>query len=281
MVFIKKMIVGLYVLLSFGIAALMVSVLMDREITGALQTKILTALLVLLICGVLIAICVHLYVKSYFYESENEILQAQLQQEKSTYTNINEVYEQARIMNHDVKHYLSVVLGLLENEEYEEAKRQIIDLVGERLTLDMVQYASNSTINAVLNEKLMRAKSGDIRLEMKVSGQVPNDSEMDVAVILANLLDNAMEAVQNQGDRRIELDMYELKGMYYIIVRNTINNSVLQSNPELSTTKEQREQHGIGLNSVRYLVKRMDGSFQMREDNGWFLSYVSFPMHRG
>lgn len=278
--FIKKMIIVLSVALSFGIATLMVSILMDKEINGARQTRILVALLIFLVSGILIAFCIRLYAKSYRYESQNTILQVQLRQERNTYTKVNEIYEQARMMNHDVKHYLSVVLGLLENEEYDEARQQIIDLVGERLKLDMVQYASSSAINAVLNDKLVQAKMEKIAFEMRVSGKIPGDLEMDVAIILANLLDNAIEAVRNQKDKRIDLDMYELKGMYYVTVSNTIDSSVLQSNPQLSTTKEEKDKHGIGLNSVRYLIKRMDGSFQTREENGWFLSYVSFPMDR-
>ena len=279
--FIKKIIIVLSVVLSFGIGALMVSILLDREINGAKQTRILVALLILLIFGILIALCIGLYTKSCRYEAQNAILQIQLKQEQSTYTKVNEIYEQARMMNHDIKHYLSVVLGLLENKEYEEARQQIIDLVGNRMKLDMVQYVASSAINAVLNEKLVWARNANVNMELKVSGMIPSDMEMDVAIILANLLDNAIEAVHEQEDKRVELDMYELKGMYYVTVRNTIHNSILQNNPAMDTTKDEKEKHGIGLNSVRYLVKRMDGSFQMREENGWFLSYVSFPIIRG
>lgn len=279
--FIKKIIIVLSVALSFGIGALMISILLDQEINGAKQTRILVALLIFLVSGILIALCIGLYTKSCRYEAQNAILQIQLKQEQSTYTKVNEIYEQARMMNHDIKHYLSVVLGLLENKEYEEARQQIIDLVGKRMKLDMVQYVASSAINAVLNEKLVWARNANVNMELKVSGKIPGDLEMDVAIILANLLDNAIEAVREQEDKRVELDMYELKGMYYVTVRNTIHNSILQNNPAMSTTKEEKEKHGIGLNSVRYLVKRMDGSFQMREENGWFLSYVSFPIIRG
>lgn len=280
MEYIKKIIVMLSVMLSLGLGVLMVSVFLDQEITGTKQTRILITLLIFLVSVILIGLCIGLYTKSCQYEAQNTILQVQLKQEHNTYAKVNEIYEKARMMNHDVKHYLSIVLGLLENEAYDEAKNQIIDLVGNRMKLDMVQYGSNSEINAVLNDKLDYAKNSGVNLEMKVSGTISDEFAMDAAIILANLLDNAIEAAKNEQDKRVELDMYELKGMYYITVQNPIRSSVLKSNPKMETTKSEREKHGIGINSVRFLVKKMDGSFQLREENGNFFSYVSFPLIR-
>ena len=63
---------------------------------------------------------------------------------------------------------------------------------------------------------------------------------MNVAILLSNLLDNAMEAAEKAELRKVQLEMYEEKGMYYIDIINTVNASVLHHNPKLQSTKKDK-----------------------------------------
>lgn len=90
-----------------------------------------------------------------------------------------------------------------------------------------------------------------------------------------------MEAAEKAELRKVQLEMYEEKGMYYIDIINTVNASVLHHNPKLQSTKKDKQQHGIGLKSVRHIVKQLEGSLQMFEEDDAFHSCVSFPMQKG
>ena len=45
---------------------------------------------------------------------------------------------------------------------------------------------------------------------------------------------------------------------------------VLEKNPGLLTTKEDRGHHGIGLSVVRSIAAKYQGNFQARWENGYF-----------
>ena len=52
--------------------------------------------------------------------------------------------------------------------------------------------------------------------------------------------------------------------------RNSIDQSVMQNNHALKTTKANSELHGVGLKSVRSIVKKYDGMLQFYEENNEF-----------
>ncbi len=130
----------------------------------------------------------------------------------------------------------------------------------------------------VLNDKLSYANQHAVKFDMRISGEVASVNAMRVAILLSNLLDNAFEASERGEEPRVELDMYERKGMYYIQVANSVDGAVLEKNPFLHTTKKNADKHGIGLKSIRQITRELDGSLQMYEEKGMFYSSISFPV---
>lgn len=209
--------------------------------------------------------------------AKNDILKLRLQEEQNMYHKINELYEESRLMRHDLKHYLAVVLGMIINGEYTDAEDFIIDVIGRKVNTPIVHYQGSSAINAVLNDKQSVCKNKSIDLQLIVSGNVPKRHELDIAIILANLLDNAIEAQGPLEDKRIWVSMVAHKGMYYIIVRNRISGSVLNSNFGLHTTKQDKGKHGLGISSIICLVRNMDGYYQRYEEQDVFTTFISIP----
>lgn len=209
--------------------------------------------------------------------AKNDILKLRLQEEQNMYHKINELYEESRLMRHDLKHYLAVVLGMIINGEYTDAEDFIIDVIGRKVNTPIVHYQGSSAINAVLNDKQSVCKNKSIDLQLIVSGNVPKRHELDIAIILANLLDNAIEAQGPLEDKRIWVSMVAHKGMYYIIVRNRISGSVLNSNFGLHTTKQDKGKHGLGISSIICLVRNMDGYYQRYEEQDIFTTFISIP----
>lgn len=281
MEFLKKLVLTLSIALSVGLACLTMVIFSEHKRESDPYVWVLVVVVVFLLACVLIFICIRALIELNRTSVKNQILNLQVKQESVMYQKVSDIYEQARTMNHDVKSYLVAVLGLLENAEYEEARERIVDIVERRLDHQVVYYAANGAINAVLNDKLAYAEQYNVHVEVSINGIIPDRCTMEAAVILANLLDNAIEAERQQEKKRVLLDMYEEKGMFYISVRNHVNESVLVDNPELQTTKENKTLHGLGIRSVRHLVKELDGSLLLMEDAGMFCAYVSFPTQKG
>lgn len=281
MEFLKKLVIVLSVALMLGLTCLLLLLLYDPTVEGDDNVWVIMFFVVFLLVCILVAICVWALMISHRYTERNRILNKQLVHEGTMYTKTSELYERTRKLNHDLKAYLLVLLGYIENSDYEQARLHLVDILEQKLNLDLVHYETSREINAVLNDKVGRAKSQSVALDMCVSGEVAAADAMDVAIILSNLLDNALEAAAKSEKKTVKLDMYERKGMYYIHVSNSVDASVLKKNPQLNTTKAEKKKHGIGLRSVKQLVKHLDGSFRMFEEQGFFHSSVAFPIDRG
>lgn len=95
---------------------------------------------------------------------------------------------------------------------------------------------------------------------------IPTDS---LAVVLTNLLDNAIEACRRiDGYREIFCDILYEDGLY-ISIRNT-SNPVQIKDEKIPTSKPDLLSHGVELMSVGYVLDQLKAEYTFRYDNGWF-----------
>ena len=66
-----------------------------------------------------------------------------------------------------------------------------------------------------------------------------------MSILISNLLDNAIEGCNGADTPMIELIISRQKTFLYIIVKNTISDSVLSANPRLATSKVNKSAHGF------------------------------------
>lgn len=96
----------------------------------------------------------------------------------------------------------------------------------------------------------------NIKIEVQVNADKDMDS-IEYGVVLSNLLDNAIEAEEQEKEenRYICLNMGVEQNMIHLVVSNYIAESVLQNNTLLETSKKNKQLHGIGLRGVKEFVK--------------------------
>ena len=129
MQFLKRLAVALACALTLGLACLLALLIQNPETEEHEHTWIIFFLVVLLLAGILIASCLYAIFKSQHYTEENEILNKQLDHEGTMYSRTSELYERTRRLNHDLKSYLLIILGYLENAEYEQARLHLVEIL--------------------------------------------------------------------------------------------------------------------------------------------------------
>lgn len=99
-----------------------------------------------------------------------------------------------------------------------------------------------------------------------------------VGSILFNLLDNAIEACEkNKKEKRIVCQIAREADEVNIFLENSIDQSVLAENPSFETTKDKKDQHGMGHLIVEEQVKRLGGMVEYYEDE-MFCAHIYLPM---
>lgn len=237
---------------------------------------IVIALALFVIC-IAVCICQHIINKQNQYKLEYEKLRTHLEGEEKNIEKIQELYENSSILRHDIKHYAVMVKELLQKEEYEKIEHIMDDMIEEKLVNDTVLYTSSNMLNAVLNNKLSVCKKYNIRFDVEVSCTIPEEKLLNICVVMANLLDNAIEAEKKEDDKDISCKIKKNKDMLNIYISNNISKSVLEVNPKLVTSKSDKRQHGYGTKSIIKRVKEMDGIYNVSEEGKKFIIEIFIP----
>ena len=137
--------------------------------------------------------------------------------------------------------------------------------------------SGNSVIDYLINTKLSTLDN----VEVLISGYVGNYADIadvDLACILGNILDNAIEAQDHViSSKRIELLFLRKNSNRIIICKNTVKESVLQNNQRLKSTKEAPELHGMGHQIVETTVKKYNGLIDYFEKDDMFGVQIVLP----
>ena len=162
--------------------------------------------------------------------------------------------ESIRKFRHDYKNHCMNMEHLLEEGEYESLGKYLKQFVAEELGEVRSIYSDSPIINAVFHNKMSICKEKGIDISCDITGSVKCLDNLIVGSILFNLLDNAIEACEkNQKEKRIICRIAREADEVNIFVENSIEQSVLAENQLLETTKDKKDQHGMGPVSYTHL----------------------------
>ena len=209
------------------------------------------------------------------YEMENALLYMQITQQEKRIREEEENYREVQLLRHDLKRYLVTYRQLLQEGKYEVIEADIDKILGKRLNTNHCVYTENTILNAVICEKMEQCSIKNIKIEVQVNADKDMDS-IEYGVVLSNLLDNAIEAEEQEKEenRYICLNIGVEQNMIHLVVSNYISESVLQNNALLETSKKNKQLHGIGLRGVKEFVNNKEGEIEIFEENHMFVVHI-------
>lgn len=247
-------------------------------ITQVYQVKYDTQFFMLLFFIILVLMILIIYfsivnmIKTKYKEQEYNLI---MQQNKML---INNIEEQENIFNlwkqsiHDYKHKISVLHSLVETNKYNEI-REILEkeLDGFKNNAFYIN-TGNRAVDIIINSKMNLAKKNNIIFTVNIMlDEKLNISDYDLCVILGNLIDNAIEAVEDEISPVIYVQMNYIKNLFLIKVINTYSKNAIS----YETTKEDSDFHGIGLKSIKRIVDKYNGNFSIELKNNYVTAIVT------
>lgn len=132
-------------------------------------------------------------------------------------------------------------------------------------------YSGSKEIDGLLNYMLEKANNALKQVEIEIKNLRSIDEySFELAVILGNLLDNAIEAAGRTEEQLLRFRMEEDKGVLYIHVANRYNGKLHEKEGHLLSSKSDEKKHGIGLKNVKDIVEKNHGVLDIRYDNRMF-----------
>lgn len=208
------------------------------------------------------------------------LLQEQTHSQMKLYQTVQKNHERQNRLLHDYKNQLGCIKGLLECGQAEETLAYVSRLVGTLQTISDHVDTHHNTVNAVLNQKYQAALEQKIAMTLMLGDlSALTLAEEDIVTLLANLLDNAMEACKKLDDNRvIHLKMILEEEQLILSIKNPVKEPVKIEGKTAKSTKRNSAEHGIGLRNVDAVIQKNHGTSSLRCENGWFSFSVMIPI---
>lgn len=214
------------------------------------------------------------------YKMEKEIIESnkQIEIKNIYYKSLRKNYDENRKIIHDFKNHLQVLENTYETN-IKKAKK-IKDEIIDQLDRQKMKYDTSSEIlDIILMDKEKEAHENEIEFIFKMEVINLNFiSELDITTIFGNLYDNALEANQVViGKKYIETAIYQIKQMIIIRVENSCINNIEFIGDRIKTTKKNHS--GIGTRNINHTVKKYDGVFELKIEDGKCCAMISIPIN--
>lgn len=208
---------------------------------------------------------------------EMELNKIQQDYLKKVINEISDQYNSIRKIRHNVKDTYQTLFSLLADKKTEEAKQlisenyDIIDHIGIHVK------TNNDFLNAVVNAKFTAASTFGIKVSCITVNDVTGILDIDLCDLLNNMLENAITACKEIPEGRskhLYLKIDKENDTYTFLVKNSIDHSVMSSNPKLETTKSDKKKHGFGMAIIQEIAQKYNGRCDFYESEEMFCCQV-------
>ena len=209
---------------------------------------------------------------------EKEIMLEQTEHLNQMYRSLSDEREKQKARSHDYMNHLNVMLMLAHEGKIDEQIHYIEEQLGKEIQSVDIIDTGNTLINAVLNIKYLEAKEKGIIIPFiadNLKGIKISDS--DLVTILTNILDNAIEAVQQCDEKRI---VFKIIKDYNTLIIDSTNpyTGKIPDDDNFVTSKKDKKNHGFGLANIKKTVEANNGNCFIDTEGGNFHISITLPL---
>lgn len=184
--------------------------------------------------------------------------------------------EAMRMLRHDMRHHLDAVGALIETGQTAQATAYLRGVEAQIEGVD-TPLCAHLMVDALTRRYLALARSREIEADAVIA--LPREAgirDEDLAVLLGNLWDNALEAIarQTEGRRFVQLRIRTRGEGVLIDMRNSYGGAVYPQGEGFLSVKRHGAQEGVGIRSIQAIAKRYGGMAQFTADGGAFVAEI-------
>lgn len=234
--------------------------------------------------GVLIqmAMVLLLAVSNNTWKERQELNRKYLDSQEKHYMYLQKKEEETKKFRHDIRNHLYTLDELMREENKEEFHRYMKKVFGIVEAPIHHVDTGNSIVDAILNQYVDIFLHEEIEFDIK--GHLPSDcfvSAYDLCVIFSNMMQNALEAVQECEEKYISLLLRYDEQAIYVQQKNSYKTIILKNNKPISNKKDKKS-HGYGSINMGESVINYQGTINYEVNDNVFvvLLYLQRPFAR-
>lgn len=200
---------------------------------------------------------------------------------ETNYRVLQKAYDENHMLYHDYKNHMMAVSVMIEEKENEKALEYI------RAYMDLASdwkrrvCSGCRLVDIIMNCKAGEARDKVIDFKYKIDfiGSLPLE-DIDICALLANLLDNAIEACEKVTTENpwIKFRMYKRNDTLLIRCMNRVRNEDVLKTNFFKSDKKNEQIHGWGMKSIENVIKKYDGYKEYEVGDGVVEIFISIPL---
>lgn len=204
------------------------------------------------------------------------------------YNQLNETFRVVREERHDFLKHVSSVHFMLENNQVEEARNYLDDMVGSYKQTNLSIKGERGAVAGILHTMQKKAQITGIEMvydfDLPLSTLPIQDKEM--VALIGNLLSNSIEAsiawqLKHKKHTQITLQFYKRSGLFLLICKNhtlPIPTEILDGLFLIYGKTTKGEEHeGLGTKLIHDIVKQHLGFLDFTCKDGNFTIKIKIP----
>lgn len=269
------------ILIMLLIASVFVMAATRKGVSGYITYLLLPAMIGLIISTIAI---VKIGISEAEKNSEVDLLSKQMENQIGYYEKINKIYDEFRSFRHDYKNHVLCLRGLIAADKKEEALEYMNTMQDMSSVGKNKYHTGNVIIDALLDDKSSKAERVNTKIDFE--GVVPTSgiSNADLCVIMANAIDNAIEACskdESGNEKAIKVDADFRQGYFFFKASNPMFEEVkLKGKNKVATSKSDKEHHGFGVANIVHTAEKYGGSAEISMNDGQFTIDVQLMLEQ-
>lgn len=223
-------------------------------------------IIIIILSYIIIFIAIWSVNKNVELEYKVKIINTQVESQKQNYKTLNKSLENHYAFKHDIRHHFLAIKSIMDTKNYIAASEYLDKFNENEIYQNSDVICENFTIDSILKYYMGIAIKDNI--DFKANVNIPQDINIDstdLSIVIGNCIENAIEAcnkIINKSQKHITIKA-EIKGFNLIFkIKNSFNGQVIKEGNIIKSSKGTLG-HGIGLYSVKKMVEKYNGYFDV------------------
>ena len=184
-----------------------------------------------------------------------------------------------KLLRHDIKNHCLAIDSYLGDGHIDKARDYLKKMLEKTEVQDRWMDSGNPIIDGLINYKLhnIDRQKTKIHVESKIPAGLKVD-DYKMAVIIGNLLDNAITAINSTDTPEINIAVSYVKENLIISIDNTYDGQLIYKGNSIVSRKKDKEHHGFGIKSIEKEIEGIGGVLDISHDNERFVAKVVIPL---
>lgn len=219
---------------------------------------------------VFLFVMIYCFNKNKELEVNNYVIECQNEQQKQYFMQLLQKEHDTRCFRHDIINDFLEIQNYCKKQQYDKLENYLDTTLNVIQNISRSNYdVGNDIINTILNYYLQPLKE---KYDIEVNGYVHEImviDERDLCVVVSNIIKNAVEAVGKLEKGKIIFSINV--GKFYLSIRavNSFDGTIKFDKDHFPrTNKQNRRNHGLGLENMRRIVEKYSGQCRIAVNAG-------------